>query len=398
MSAIDTSLPHDAVSSDQISSRFWPTLFILAFGAFVIGTSEFLIMGILPDVAASLGVSVGAAGQLVTAFALGIALGAPTLAAATARYDRKNILLGGLGVFVLGNFAVAVLQSYEALFVARFLSGAMAGLFYGVGIATGAQLAPDHMKARATATVFGGITLATVLGSPAGIWIGQFMGWQAPFFLIAGLTLAAMAAMKLVMPSTPSEQSGGLRVLGQVFSMRAVVLVLLGTVLVNSGWFAAYTYIAPFRTDITNVSLTLVPAILVGYGILSWIGNMLGGKLADTSLRTTLFGSIAVMVASMIGLWVFGGSFIATIAFLAIWALSGWSFVTAVQTRIVEAAGPNGSMASALNISAFKLGIAAGAASGGVVVETLGLAHVMAFGAAIALASIFPIALSYHVR
>lgn len=398
MSAVDTSLPHDAVSSDQISNRFWPTLLILAFGAFVIGTSEFLIMGILPDVAASLGVSVGAAGQLVTAFALGIALGAPTLAAATARYDRKNVLLGGLGVFVLGNFAVAILQSYEALLVARFLSGAMAGLFYGVGIATGAQLAPDHMKARAIATVFGGITLATVLGSPAGIWIGQFMGWQAPFFLIVGLTLAAMAAMKLVMPSTPSEQSGGLRVLGQVFSMRAVVLVLLGTILVNSGWFAAYTYIAPFLTDITSVSLTLVPAILVGYGILSWIGNMLGGKLADTSLRSTLFGSIAVMVASMIGLWMFGGSFIATIALLAIWALSGWSFVTAVQTRIVEAAGPNGSMASALNISAFNVGIAAGAASGGVAVETLGLAHILAFGAAIALAAVVPIALSYRVK
>lgn len=398
MSALDTSLPHEAVSTDQITNRFWPTLLILAFGAFVIGTSEFLIMGILPDVAASLGVTVGAAGQLVTAFALGIALGAPTLAAATSRFDRKHVLLGGLAVFVLGNLAVALLQSFEALLVARFISGAMAGLFYGVGIATGAQLAPEDMKARAIATVFGGITLATVLGSPAGIWIGQFMGWQAPFFLIAGLTLTAMAAMQVFMPNTPSEQSGGLRVLGQIFSMRAVVLVLLGTVLVNTGWFAAYTYIAPFLTDVTGASLALVPAILVGYGILSWMGNMLGGKLADTSLRTTLFGSITVMTASMIALWLFGGSFVGTMGLLAIWALSGWSFVTAVQTRIVEAAGPNGSMASALNISAFNVGIAAGAASGGMAVDTFGLTHIMAFGAAIALSALIPIGLSYRAR
>jgi DHA1 family inner membrane transport protein len=398
MSATDTSMPHAAVPQDHTANRIWPTLLILAFGAFVIGTSEFLIMGILPDVAASLGVTVGAAGQLVTAFALGIALGAPTLAAATARFDRKHVLLAGLGVFSLGNLAVGLLHSYEALLVARFVSGAMAGLFYGVGIAAGAQIAPENMKARAIATVFGGITLATVLGSPAGIWIGQFMGWQSPFFLLTGLTILAIAAMQIVMPNTPSQHSGGLTVLGHVFKLRAVMLVLLGTVLVNTGWFAAYTYIAPFLTNVTGAAVALIPAILVGYGVLSWIGNMLGGKLADLSLRPTLFGSILIMAASMVSLKVLGASLAATMVLLAIWALSGWSFVTAVQTRIVEAAGSAGSMASALNISAFNVGIALGAASGGAVVESLGLAPVMLVGAAAALSALVPLGASYRAR
>ncbi len=184
--------------------------------------------------------------------------------------------------------------------------------------------------------------------------------------------------MQLTMPNTPSEQSGGLRVLGQIFSMRAVMLVHLGTVLVNTGWFAAYTYIAPFLTDVTGASLALVPAILVGYGVLSWMGNMLGGKLADISLRPKLFASIAVMAAPMIALWLMRSSFVATMVLLAMWALSGWSFVTTVQTRIVEAAGPNGSIASALNISAFNVGIALGAASSRVAVDTFGLTHIMA--------------------
>lgn len=398
MSATDTALPFDGADPDAARGRLWATLIILAFGAFVVGTSEFLIMGILPDVAAALGVSTGGAGQLVTAFALGIAFGAPTLAAATARYDRKHVLMGALGVFVLSNLAVAMLQSYEALLAARFVSGGMAGLFYGVGIAAGAQLAPEHMKARAIATVFGGITLATVLGSPIGIWIGQFMGWQVPFFGIAALTLAAIAAMQAVMPATPSAQSGGLSVLGAIFRMRAVMLVLLGTVLVNTGWFAAYTYIAPFLTDVTGLAAALVPAVLIGYGVLSWLGSQLGGRLGDANLRATLFGSIGVMAAAMLGLWMMGGSLVGTLALMAIWALAAWSFVTAVQTRIVEAAGAAGSMASALNISAFNVGIALGAALGGAAVDATGVAVAMPLGAGLALLAAVPLTLSYRVK
>lgn len=398
MSALDTTLPHDGARPDPALRRLWATLLVLAFGAFVIGTSEFLIMGILPDVAGSLGVTTGAAGQLVTAFALGIALGAPTLAALTARFDRKPVLMGALGVFALGNLAVAVLQSHEALLVARFASGAMAGLFYGVGIAAGAQLAPEHMKARAIATVFGGITLATVLGSPLGIWIGQFTDWQTPFAGIIGLALAAVAAMRLVMPATPSMQSGGLRALGAIFRLRAVMLVLLGTVLVNTGWFAAYTYVAPFLTDVTGLAFAAVPAVLVGYGVLSWMGSQLGGRLADRGLGRTLFGSIAVITGAMLGLWLLGGWLPAVLALLAVWALSAWSFVTAVQTRIVEAAGPAGAMASALNISAFNVGIALGAASGGAVVDALGVALALPFGALLAAIAAVPLAWSYRVR
>jgi DHA1 family inner membrane transport protein len=270
MSALDTTLPHEGARPDPALRRLWATLLVLSLGAFVIGPSEVLIMGILPDVAGSLRVTTGAAGQLVTAFALGIALGAPKLAALTTRFDRKPVLMAALGVFALGNLAVAEVQSYEALLVARFASGAMAGLFYGVGIAAGAQLAPEHMKARAIATVFGGITLATVLGSPLGIWIGQFTDWQTPFAGIVGLAPAAVAAMRLVMPATPSMQSGGLRTLGAIFRLRAI---LLGKVLVNTGWFAAYTCLAPFLTDITRLALAIVPAVQVGYGVLPWMGT-----------------------------------------------------------------------------------------------------------------------------
>lgn len=396
MSAIDLALPESRLSAPSTPKGLWPTLAALAFGAFVIGTSEFLIMGILPDVANDLSISVGLAGQLVTAFALGIALGAPILTALTARLDRRVVVVGALAILAITNLAVAMLENYPALLAARFVGGMMAGLYYGVGIGSAAQLAPDHMKARAIATVFGGITLATVLGSPMGIYAGHLMGWQTPFYVLAALTAAAALTVRALMPATPSQIPASLKAMLSIFTIPAVVLVLVGTALVNTGWFAAYTYIAPYLTDVTGLQAALIPLVLVGYGVLSAIGNALGGKLADGSLKGTLFGSILVMVAALIGLRLFGSAALIVMPLLAIWALAAWSFVTSVQTRIVEAAGPSADLASALNISAFNTGIALGAAAGGLVVESAGTVEAMSLGAAAAAIALIPLLLSYR--
>jgi MFS transporter, DHA1 family, inner membrane transport protein len=395
MSAIDLALPQRKERTLP-SASLWATLAALSFGAFIVGTSEFLLMGILPDVASNLDTSVGLAGQLVTAFALGIAIGAPILAAFTARLDRRNVAIGAMALFLLTNLVVATTSDFTLLMITRFAGGALGGLFYGVAFGAAARLAPPLIQGRAIATVLLGVTLATVLGLPVGIWLGHLLGWQLPFALIAVLAAIAMAFVRLTMPALPGGEAGGLAQLLSVLRIPAVMLTFLGIILLNAGWFAAYTYITPFLSDVTGLTAAAISVILIGYGIMSAIGNVLGGRYADRSLKATIFGSVVLMAVALMGLRLGGELVWVVLPLTALWAISAWSFVAAAQTRSVQAAGPAGDLAVSLSVSAFNVGNALGAATGGWIVETTGIVEAMTTGSALALLALVPLLLSFR--
>jgi MFS transporter, DHA1 family, inner membrane transport protein len=375
---------------DTVKGLGWPKLLTLAAGAFAVGTSEFLMMGTLPSVAADLGVWVPAAGQLVSSFAIGIALGGPILAGAFSRYDRRNVLVGALLAFLAANAVVAMAPLYSLAVVMRFLAGAFGGLFYGVAFATAATTSAPGRQGGAIAMVLGGVTMATVLGTPLGAWVGQHLGWRVPYGLISVMTVAVAAAVHLLLPRVPGQatvRSGvggaldGIRLLLSVFGNWPLTLMYLAIALVNTGWFALYTYVAPFWTDVSGVSPAAVPTALLAYGVFSAIGGALGGKFSNASAVKTLIGSVVaqgVLLGTMMVITVP----MVSLALAMLWGLAAWIFVSAAQARVVELAGTQSDVASSVAVSAFNVGNAAGALAGGLVVAQYGLIAAPAAGLA----------------
>jgi DHA1 family inner membrane transport protein len=379
--SITLALPSEAAVA---SPRFGlPQRLVLAAGAFAIATSEFLMMGTLPEVADGLGVSVSAAGQLVGAFALGIALGGPMLAGATARFDRRNVLVGAMLAFLLANLLLAALPSYWLALGLRFLGGALGGLFYGVAFASVARMSEPGKEAGAIATVLSGVTLATVFGTPLGAWAGQIWGWRLPYAAIAAAAvLIALAAWRLL-PAMAGDAAiatglrgagaGIVKMLG-VFRLRALALIFLAIALVNTGWFTVYTYIAPFWTGIGDVAAGWVPGALLAYGVFSAIGGAWGGALANGGARRIVALAIFAQGLVFIAIALAAGAPIAMLALSMAWGLSAWVFVSAAQARVVELAGDKADLASSVAVSAFNVGNAAGALLGGLAVGLIGLA------------------------
>jgi DHA1 family inner membrane transport protein len=381
-------------------------LLTLAAGAFTIGTSEFLMMGTLPAVAGDLGVSVSAAGQLVSAFAIGIALGGPVLAGMTARFDRRHVLVGALLAFLATNAVVAVAPFYALAILMRFLGGAVGGLFYGVAFATAATTAAPGKQGGAIATVLGGVTMATVLGTPLGSWIGQHLGWRVPYALIAVMALViAFAVLRMLprMPGSASVAAGmrgavqGLRSLLSVFGNRPLALIYLAIALVNTGWFALYTYIAPYWTAVAGVAAASVPAALLAYGVFSAIGGALGGKLANFGALRTVVVSVIAQGVLMLGLLLAEGAPMLSLGLAMLWGMAAWVFVSAVQLRVVELAGSSADVASSVAVSAFNVGNALGALAGGLVVAQLGLALGPVAGALFVLGGLVAVVASGHL-
>jgi MFS transporter, DHA1 family, inner membrane transport protein len=377
-------LPHAAKpincpEAEQLSQSFSPSkLLTLAAGAFAVGTSEFLMMGTLPAVATDLGVSVSAAGQLVSAFALGIALGGPILAGMTARFERRAVLVGALLAFLVTNLVVALSPVYALAVIMRFAGGALGGLFYGVAFASAATHAGPGKQGSAIASVLSGVTMATVLGSPLGAWIGQHMGWRAPYALIALMTLGIVFAIAKLLPRMAGNDSLGAGIQGAiegiksllaVFANKPLALMYLAIALINTGWFALYTYISPYWTNIAGVQAALIPASLLAYGVFSAVGGVWGGKLANGGALRIVKASVAAQAVLLAALALSGGAPTLALAFAMFWGLAAWVFVSAAQARVVELAGDRADIASSVAVSAFNVGNAAGALIGGVVVS-----------------------------
>ncbi|MBB5876817.1 MFS transporter [Xanthomonas sp. 3498] len=344
-------------------------LFALTAGAFGIGTTEFVIMGLLLQVAADLRVSVPAAGLLISGYALGVFLGAPLLTVASRRWPRKRVLLALMLVFTAGNLACALAPTYAALMAARVITSLAHGTFFGVGAVVATTLVPPQRKASAISTMFTGLTVATLLGVPAGAWLGLQYGWRATFWAVAAIgALATVVIAALVPADRDAPPAPPLREELRAVGRAPVLLGLATTVLGYAGVFAVYTYVQPLLTQVTGVADSAVSPLLLVFGVGMIVGNVLGGRLADRRPRQALplsLGALAVVLAALtfalpsapamaLGIGLLGVAAFATVAPLQVWVLG-------------KAGEAGRHLASSLNIGAFNLGNALGAWLGGLV-------------------------------
>ena len=354
-------------------------LWALTLSAFAIGTTEFVIVGLIPTIAASLGVSVPSAGLLVSLYALGVAIGAPVLTALTGRVPRKQLLLGLMALFTVGNLIAWMAPGYEALVAARVLTGLAHGVFFSIGSTIATSLVPKDKAASAIALMFTGLTVALVTGVPLGTFIGQSFGWQATFLADSALGVVAFVGSAILVPhdiavGTPASLLTQLAVLKKP----RLLLVYAMTALGYGGTFVAFTYLAPILQDVSGFSAASVSLVMLVYGVSVAFGNIWGGRLADRK------GPIRALqiVFALLALVLFTLTFTAANAWTALATVLAWGAVAfgnvpGLQVYVVRRAERDApqavDVASGLNIAAFNLGIFGGAWGGGLIVAHLGL-------------------------
>ncbi|KQM78427.1 MFS transporter [Xylophilus sp. Leaf220] len=347
-------------------------LLALTAGAFGIGTTEFVIMGLLLQVSADLQVSLTAAGLLISGYALGVAVGAPVLTIATRRLPRKTVLLALMAVFTLGNIACALAPDYATLMAARVVTSLAHGTFFGVGAVVATGLVPADRRASAIAIMFTGLTAATLLGVPAGAWLGLHYGWRATFWAVAAIGVLAFVVLVRFVPRD-GDAPGPLTALRDELAAVLQPQVLLGlgmTVLGYAGVFALYTYVQPLLTRMAGVPEGGVSVVLLLFGAGMAAGNLLGGRWADRGALRAVLGSLAVLALVLAAMpLALHGPAPAGVYFVVL-GVAAFATVAPLQMRVLEkAAGAGQNLASSLNIAAFNLGNALGAATGGLVID-----------------------------
>jgi MFS transporter, DHA1 family, inner membrane transport protein len=350
-----------------------PPLAALAVAAFGIGTSEFIIMGLLPNLADSFQVSIPKAGVLVTGYALSVTIGAPLVAIATAKLERKLTLLLLMAIFTIGNLACAIAPTYNLLFAARVLTALCHGAFFGIGSVVASNLVPRNQRAQAIALMFSGLTLANVLGVPAGTALGQAFGWRASFWAIVPIGFAAAAALFFFVPRQPAG-TGSLIHEFRVLRKPEVLLVLAMSVLTSAALFCVFTYIAPTLLVVTQVSPHAVTLTLLLFGVGITVGNFVGGALSDWRPMTFLITGLIALIAALIALYFALPYVVAAVTMILIWGAIQFAAGAPLQARIVEHAAAAPNLASTLNQGAFNLGNATGASLGGMML-TAGLSY-----------------------
>lgn len=365
--------------------RINPPLVALAIGAFGIGVTEFAPMGMLPGIASDLGVSIPAAGLLVSAYALGVLLGAPLMTLTTGKIPRRYLLIGLMAIFTLGNLMSALATDYTSLLIARVVTSLNHGAFFGVGSIVAASVVAPDKRAGAVAAMFMGLTLATIGGVPLATWFGEVLGWRTAFAGITGLGVLAMFALWFALPNVPLPKSDGvlaeIRVLGRGPVLAALALTVIG----SSAMFTVFTYIAPILSSETQASTAFITAMLVLYGIGLTLGNVWGGKAADRSVDRTLIVSLSALILVLLAFTVLMRWPLPAAVAILIWGIASFAIVPPLQMRVMEAAKAAPNLASAVNIGAFNLGNAIGAALGGAVINAgLGYPAISLAGAAMA--------------
>ncbi|MGW8884550.1 MFS transporter [Streptomyces sp. NPDC055749] len=344
-------------------------LLALAIGAFGIGTTEFVIMGLLPEVAGDFGVSVPVAGYLVTGYALGVMFGAPLMTVIGTRITRKRMLMLLMGLFVVGNVLSAVAPSFTVMLVGRVVASLAHGAFFGIGSVVAAELVAPEKKAGAIATMFTGLTVANVVGVPLGTFVGQSAGWRVTFLFVAALGLVGLAGIAKLVPDLPKPEGVRLRHELSAFKNVQVLLAMAMTVLGFGGVFAAITYIAPMMTHVTGYADSSVTWLLVLFGLGMVAGNLIGGKFADRKLMPMLYAALGGL-ALVLALFTLGAhdKAAAAVAVFLIGAL-GFATVPPLQKRVLDHAHGAPTLASAVNIGAFNAGNALAAWLGGLVIS-----------------------------
>ncbi|WP_435241029.1 MFS transporter [Streptomyces cucumeris] len=343
-------------------------LLALAVSAFGIGTTEFVMMGLLPNVADDLGTSVPTVGYLVSAYALGVVVGAPLLTALGSRVPRKRMLVLLMALFTVGNLASALAPSFGSLVAARVLAGLPHGAFFGVGAVVAARLVAEERRARAVATMFLGLTIANIVGVPVATLLGQHLGWRATFLVVAGIGVVAMAAIARLVPQVPLDQHGGLRRELGALRDRQVLLGLLTAVFGFAGVFAVYSYLASMMTEVTGFAESSVTVVLALFGIGMTLGALAAGPLTDRALRPTLYGSLAALAVVLVVFDVTVHIKWAALATVVVLGAVGFMTTTPLQMLVMNKARSAPTLASASNHSAFNLANAGGAWLGGVAI------------------------------
>ncbi|MEO4001246.1 MFS transporter [Mesorhizobium sp. CAU 1732] len=360
-----------------------PGLIALSVGAFGIGVTEFAPMGLLPVIATDLGVSIPAAGLLISAYALGVMIGAPLMTLTTGRVPRRTLLILLAGIFTLGNLLAAISTGYGMLLAARIVTSLNHGAFFGVGSIVAASLVPPERRAGAVAAMFMGLTIANVVGVPIATWAGEHLGWRTAFWGIAGLGVATMAALRLTLPTLPAPKGGNALAELRVLTRGQVLGALALTVIGSTAMFTVFTYIAPILREATHASLGFITAMLVTYGLGLTVGNWLGGRFADRSVDRTLIVTLGGLTAILIAFAMLMPFAAPTPIIIFLWGVASFALVPPLQVRVMSAAADAPNLASSVNIGAFNLGNAIGAAlGGGVIASGLGYPAVALAGAA----------------
>ena len=369
-------------------------LWALTLSAFAIGTTEFVIVGLIPTIAASLNVSVPSAGLLVSLYALGVAVGAPVLTALAGRVPRKQLLLGLMALFTVGNLVAWMAPGYEALMAARVLTGLAHGVFFSIGSTIATSLVPKEKAASAIALMFTGLTVALVTGVPLGTFIGQAFGWQSTFLAVSLLGAIAFVGSWILVPSNLARSTpASLMAQFAVLKKPRLLLVYAMTALGYGGSFIAFTYLAPILQEVSGFSAGSVSLVMLVYGVSVAFGNIWGGKLAD---KKGPIGALQIVFA-LLALVLFALTFTASDTWLALATVLAWGAVAfgnvpGLQVYVVQRAeldAPEAvDVASGLNIAAFNIGIAGGAWGGGLIVAQFGLMATPWVGALVVLGAL----------
>ncbi|MEL5275070.1 MFS transporter [Serratia marcescens] len=375
-------------------------LLALTISAFAIGTTEFVIVGLIPTIAGQLGVTVPSAGLLVTIYALGVAIGAPVLTALTSRIPRKLLLVGLMALFTLGNLLAWQSPSYESLVIARLLTGLAHGVFFSIGSTIATSLVAKEKAASAIAIMFGGLTVALVTGVPLGTFIGQQFGWRETFLAVSLIGAVATVASIILVPNNIKNQgSAGVREQMKVLTHPRLLLIYAITALGYGGVFTTFTFLAPMMQELAGFSAPTVSWILLAYGVAVAVGNIWGGKLADRHGAVRALSFIFAALAVLLLVFQFTASH-SIAALLTVIAMGVFAFgnVPGLQVYVVQKAAqytPNAvDVASGLNIAAFNIGIALGSVIGGQTVASLGLAQTPWIGALIVVVALLLVSLS----
>jgi DHA1 family inner membrane transport protein len=372
MTSASPSLPAAALPPSVAAERerhFWPAVWALGVGSFAIGTGEFVIMGLLPEVARDLGVTIPQAGHVITAYALGVVVGAPVLAVIAASWPRRALLIALMALFAVGNFASACAPGYLTMNLLRFMTALPHGTYFGVAALMAASLAPPNRRASAVGLVMSGLTSATLVGVPLAAWLGQHLGWRAAFVLVGAIAALACVLIQRGVPNDPAAHGASpLRELGAL--ARPQVWLTLGIAAIGfGGMFAVFSYIKPLLTEVTGMGVDAVPLVLALFGVGMVSGNLVGARLADRALMPTIAG-VLVWSVVVLGAIPFTAPYTAAICINVFLLGTIVAIAPALQIRLMDTAGDAQTLAAALNHSAFNTANALGAWLGGVAIAS----------------------------
>jgi DHA1 family inner membrane transport protein len=352
-----------------VSRRLPIQIYALTVGAFAIGTTEFVIMGLLPDVARDLGVGIPMAGFLVTGYALGVVIGAPIFTLGTSRVPRKALLIGLMSLFIAGNVLAAVAPNYPIMLAARIIAALNHGTFFGVGAVVAAGLVAPERKASAIALMFTGLALANILGVPLGTAIGQIWGWRATFWCVSALGILSALSIYILVKPVKMEAEPDIR--RELYSLTHlnVWIALFTTVLGFGGVFVVLTYIAPILLDVTGLARGHITYAMLVFGAGLVIGNILGGRAADKALMPALIGVLGLLALVMLAFTWTMAAVVPAYVTIFVWGIVAFATIAPLQTRVVATARGAPTLASSLNIAGFNLGNASGALVGGLLID-----------------------------